>query len=389
MSFIDWIKNHLSSKEPVQVVCNDLNKDCRDDTPLQIGLYDKNDTPIANTPVFFSIVGKIYEKKTGSDGIATLPIGLNIGEYDYKVEFKGDAKYRSGRNYGKVTVNPILSTSNLTLTHKDGSNFKATVKDIKGIPQSGVNVTFTIGNKDYKKTSDANGIASLPIGLNVGVWNITTTCYNKTEVNTITVKAPPTQSTPPSNNVTYNKKNGVYTSTPHYVGQGCNRLGQCTSYYCAPHSVKQVLSKFNDIDISESTLAGWGGTTTAGTGHSGINTMFKKFNNKYGTKYTIEWINFSSLGATTKERFKKLGELICASNCDCIIHSSYRNKFGHYETIKEINTNNNTVVVLNSLGVKVGKGYKGYLETRSFNTFQSYINNTYGGQPSVALIRSK
>ena len=386
MSFIDWIKDHLSSKEPVQVVCNDLNKDCRDDTQLEVGLYDKDNNPLVGSSLFFSIASKTYERKVDDKGIASLPINLNIGEYEYKIDYKGNDKYRSSRSYGKVTVNPVLSTSNLTLTHKDGSNFKATVKDIKGVPQSGVDVVFTIGVNSYKYKTNANGIASLPINLNVGTWNIITRCMNKTATNTITVKAPANKPASPSSNITYNKKNGVYTSTPHYTSTGCNRLAQCTSYYCGPHSAKQVLAKFNDIDISESTLAGWGGTTTAGTGHSGINTMFKKFNSKYGTDYKINWINFSSLGSTTAERFRKLGELICASNCDCIIHSCYKLKYGHYETIKDINMNNNTVTVLNSLGTRVGNGYKGYLETRSFNTFQSYINKTYGGQPSVALI---
>ena len=35
-----------------------------------------------------------------------------------------------------------------------------------------------------------------------------------------------------------------YISKPHYTSTGCNKLGQCTPYYCGPHSIHQALKKF-------------------------------------------------------------------------------------------------------------------------------------------------
>lgn len=200
---------------------------------------------------------------------------------------------------------------------------------------------------------------------------------------TITTTPHPTTSTTSNSNKTY------YLSTPHFIGNGCNKLGQCNSYNCGPHSLHQCLCKLGVEKYSELTLASWAGTTTSGTGHSGLNTALKQVNNKLGKTFKLTWMNFSDLGSTTSERFKALGEKIQDANTDAIIHSLYRNKYGHYEVIKSINTKTSTVQVLNSLGTKSNGKYNGYIENRSFNTFASYIANTSGGQPSIGLITTK
>ena len=190
-----------------------------------------------------------------------------------------------------------------------------------------------------------------------------------------------------SKSTSSNSNNEVYTSSPHYTNTGCNNLGQCTSYYCGVHSVHQVLRKFGITKYSESKLAGWAGTTTAGTDHQGILTAISKASNG---KLQAKWINFSSLGSNTSARFKKLGELISQKDTDCIIHNLYRLKYGHYETIHKIDHNNKTVYVLNSLGDKCGTtSYCGYIEKRTYNEYAKYIANTPANQPSICLITKK
>ena len=184
-----------------------------------------------------------------------------------------------------------------------------------------------------------------------------------------------------------NSNNEVYTSSPHYLNTGCNNLGQCTSYYCGVHSVHQVLRKFGITKYNENKLAGWAGTTTAGTNHQGILTAIAKASN--GT-LKAKWINFSSLGDTTNARFKALGKLINRSDTDCIVHNLYRLKYGHYETIHKIDHTNKTVYVLNSLGDKCGTtSYCGYIEKRTYNEYAKYIANTPANQPSICLISKK
>ena len=178
-----------------------------------------------------------------------------------------------------------------------------------------------------------------------------------------------------------------YVSTPHWVGQGCNKLGQCTEYYCGVHSVKQVLSKFGIDKYDEHTLAKYAGTTTSGTSHEGIENAFKKVNKKEGTTFRVEWHNFSSLGSSVSERFKAIAKKICGKNVDVIIHNLYRNKWGHYETVRTIDVSNKKVEVLNSLGTRSGSGYLGYREWRTFNEFANYISGI--SQKSIAFVYKK
>ena len=179
--------------------------------------------------------------------------------------------------------------------------------------------------------------------------------------------------------------NGIYISSPHYESKGCNKLGQCTGYWCACVSFSQLLKKWGITKYSQKTIAGYMGTTTAGTGHWGIETGIAKIAKLEGLNLKVEWKNFSDLGSNQKERFKKLGEIFSNPNKGVILHDLYRNKFGHYETLKTVNTNNNTLIVLNSLGDKCNSpAYCGYLETRSYNNMVSYISGI--NQKSLCII---
>lgn len=179
--------------------------------------------------------------------------------------------------------------------------------------------------------------------------------------------------------------NGIYHSSPHWTSSGCNKLGQCTGYHCGVHSLRQILAKWGIDSYTEQTLGGWAGTTTAGTSHWGIETALAKVNQKEGTNISITWKNFSDFGSTVSQRWKKIGELISDQNKQAIIHNLYRNQFGHYEVIQEVNINNNNIKVLNSLGNRCYRpAYCGYIESRGFNTFASYISGI--SQKSIAIL---
>lgn len=203
--------------------------------------------------------------------------------------------------------------------------------------------------------------------------NKTVTTTTKTTSTTQTV------TTTPSTNKT------IFTSSPHYESSGCNRMGQCTGYWCACVSFSQILKKFGITKYSQKTIAGYMGTTTAGTGHGGIETGIWKIAKLEGITLKVEWKNFSDLGNTTKERYKTLGEIMANPKKGVIIHDLYRNQFGHYETLKTINLNNNNIVVLNSLGNKCNSpAFCGYLETRSMGNMSSYIGGI--SQKSICII---
>ena len=189
-----------------------------------------------------------------------------------------------------------------------------------------------------------------------------------------------------------------YTSTPHYHEHGCNKLGQCTPYWCGPHSIHQAIRKFGITQYSEKQIAAWAGSTTSGTDHQGINTAIAKISKLTGKKLTVKWIYFSDLGKTIEERFDALGKIICQPNKALVTHIKYINGgkdkatssnkgFGHYEGIDKINTKTKHVRAMNSLDIKKADGsYTGVLQDRTFAVEASYLAYTPGGQKAICII---
>ena len=180
-------------------------------------------------------------------------------------------------------------------------------------------------------------------------------------------------------------KNGVYYSGPHWEAQGCNKKGQCNAYNCGPHSTRQCLAK-QDIDqFHELDIARMAGTTSNGTGHSGLETAIAEIARRTGRKIKVSWKNFSDLGSTRSARWHALGKLIATQNVSVFIHNLYRRQYGHYEVLRSINMNNSTCIVLNSLGNRCNyPAYCGYNETRSFSTMESYMSGI--SQRSICIL---
>ncbi|MGN0175211.1 MAG: cysteine peptidase family C39 domain-containing protein [Methanobrevibacter sp.] len=180
---------------------------------------------------------------------------------------------------------------------------------------------------------------------------------------------------------TTNNCSNPYKSSPHPTKSGCDGMGQNTGYFCADAAMQHSLYKFG-INISQSQLAKWAGTTTSGTSHEGIRTAIAMVNKKYGVNISVQEKNFSDLGITG------LTKLICQKNVDAIIHLLYRDKWGHYESINEINIKTNMLKILNSLGDTCNSGcYCGYIEDRSLAAEKSYISGI--SQKSVIILTKK
>ena len=218
---------------------------------------------------------------------------------------------------------------------------------------------------------------------------------NKTTTKTTTKKTTTTSTSTTKKVVKKSNCENPFTSSPHYTTEGCNRLGQCTGYYCAPHSIHQAIRKFGITQFTEKQIAGWAGTTSAGTGHPGVNTAIAKISKESGIKLNVQWKNFSDMGATDKERFANIAKILCKSNTAIIWHILYINGgsgtsgkgFGHYECIDKINTSTNYVRALNSLGDKKSDGsYKGRLQDRAYAIQAYFARNTNGNQPALCII---
>ena len=184
------------------------------------------------------------------------------------------------------------------------------------------------------------------------------------------------------------------TSNPNYTTftnsklcekQGGDCLGQITAYHCGPHSIKQALRRLGITGYSEKTIGSYAGTTTSGTGHAGLETAIAKIASKERVKLKVEWKNFSDLGNSVKERYKKYGDLMTDENKAVFHHELYRRQYGHYSILKKVNTNNSLLTVANSLGSRCNSpAYCGYMESRDFSTQLSYLNGI--SQKSICII---
>ena len=175
-----------------------------------------------------------------------------------------------------------------------------------------------------------------------------------------------------TSNQTSKNSNKQSTSTcknPYNSSKGCDAMGQNTAYYCGVSALQKCLYKLGIKNVTQKTLASVCSTTTAGTSHQGLRTGVAWASKKFNVKLTVQEAYFSDYS------LKQLKELICNPNKAIICHNLYRNQYGHYEAWKSINTDNKTIDVINSLGVKCPQGcYCGYIETRDYSTQKQYCN---------------
>jgi hypothetical protein len=78
------------------------------------------------------------------------------------------------------------------MTYQDGTSYNVQIADAQGSPvaQAGVVIKVTINGKSYDRKTNADGIASLPINLRPGSYEITAEYNGKQITNTIVVNNP-------------------------------------------------------------------------------------------------------------------------------------------------------------------------------------------------------
>ena len=330
-------------------------------------------------PTYATINGSQLSKAQYTYLIVKLTSNINLKSIS-KIQIK-DPQFPNGKQINeKVQKEDYLNMANRIVkfieSNKQAPNYCATTR-------SNVNVAFDLYVYCFAKILDFyNKNGTMP---NYCIFNSSDIPYSKGSATNSNSKKKTSQN---------KKKNctNPYTSEPHYTSQGCNNLGQCTGYFCGPHSIHQCLKKLGITKYSESTLAKWCGTTTSGSSHNGINTCIAKVSKETGKKLKVTWKNFSDFGKTKSERYAAFAKLICKDNVAVLLHIGYQGSgssasgkvFGHYECLDKVNIKTSKVRALNSLGNKCGTGYCGHLQERSFDLQSHYMANI--SQKSVCII---
>ena len=152
-----------------------------------VKVTDKKGNPLFNQSVEINLNGVSYTRFTDKNGIAGMNINFNPSVYIANVKVENAAVNST------ITVLTTVNGSDITKIFKNGTQYYATFKDIKGnYLADGSEVTFNINGVMYhRKVSGNQGLARLNINLDPGKYILTAINPNSSEMssNSITVLA--------------------------------------------------------------------------------------------------------------------------------------------------------------------------------------------------------
>ena len=82
-----------------------------------------------------------------------------------------------------------IETHDVEMFYKDGTRFKAEIRDMNENPLNDSQLTFELNNASYRRQTNENGEASIAINLNSGKYNVTTTVNGISVKNTVNIKS--------------------------------------------------------------------------------------------------------------------------------------------------------------------------------------------------------
>ena len=146
----------------------DVVKYYKNSTQYVVTLIGKTGERVGSGEIVeFNINGIFYYRQTNINGQARLNLNLEPGTYIIT------AQYNGCRVSNKIRILPTLIANDIEMEYKDGTKFKAYLLDNVGNPARNSQVTFNINGIFYTRNTNANGIASLNINLEVGSYIIT------------------------------------------------------------------------------------------------------------------------------------------------------------------------------------------------------------------------
>ena len=148
----------------ITIDSKDLEKYYGGNERFEVTVYENNE--LANGDIQYTINGKTYDKNV-NNGISSLGINLNSGEYQISTRYKDSEVYNS------VYVFPTIYGEDLVKIYKNDSQYYAGFADTHGNPLKNTDVSFNINGVFYERKTNENGIARLNINLNPGEYILT------------------------------------------------------------------------------------------------------------------------------------------------------------------------------------------------------------------------
>lgn len=172
----DVISEPQSSVSNTTLSGNDTTLYFKNGTSYNVKLTDIDGNVLTNQTVSFLINGKLYNRTTGSNGIASININLGAGKYTVVASYAGSSMYGSSSVTSLVEVLSTISANDVVKFYKNGTQYYAKFVDGNGNPLINTEVKFNINGVFYTRNTNENGAARLNINLNSGTYILT--AYN-------------------------------------------------------------------------------------------------------------------------------------------------------------------------------------------------------------------
>lgn len=157
-------------------------------TTYDVKLTDITGKALSNQTVSFLINGKLYNRTTGSDGVASMNINLAVGKYNITASYAGSSLYGGSSVTNLVEVLSTISANDVVKFYRNGTQYYAKFVDGNGNPLVNAEVRFNINGVFYTRNTNNGGIANLSIALNPNKYILTAIHPNgEMSANNITV----------------------------------------------------------------------------------------------------------------------------------------------------------------------------------------------------------
>lgn len=169
-------KIFLINSIPLDTVltANNLVKYYKNKSRFVVLLKDILGNCLADKDIQISINGMAYTRQTNKEGVASIAINLNPGEYDVVSKFNGDNSYNESIViHNSICVLSTLNGNNLTKYYLNASQYYVQVLDGLGNPIKNRNVTMNIHGVFYNRLTNEDGFAKLNINLDPGTYILT------------------------------------------------------------------------------------------------------------------------------------------------------------------------------------------------------------------------
>lgn len=175
------------SANAVYIRADDLTVYCGENS-YNATLLDKQDVPVANKEIIFTVDGKRYVVKSGDDGVATISFNLTkAGRYSIRIDLIDDVNIENLTLTKQITA---ISTITLptTLKYTLNSKYGVTLLDNQGNPLAGQEISLIANSMTYNLTTDENGFVKFNINMKPGSYVISTVNNITGEVKSQTIK---------------------------------------------------------------------------------------------------------------------------------------------------------------------------------------------------------